>query len=418
MNKAVKSFVSMLAVFIILATFYIFPCACCGEEGQNFISVLTYNIWGVISARHRNARIEKVPEAIMELDPDIICLIEAFRPKDHKVLRDGFDEMGYPIRTWHHHDCGYGTGILLISRFDSEEADYRNFKAQGEIYSYERLACRGLLSMVFNTPAGKLDFFATHSIPRMKLIFDDEGNLIEGDPKELYRYLQMYELARMIQEMRGHDTRSLVAAGDFNVSPEMREYRLLLRLSGLQNSFEVLHPGENPSTYCVQTNEFATIEGSRIDHILYQNYGGSKGFYLEPLESCVVMTGKRITRKGMMHLSDHYGMFTVFKIADKGEVSEADPPILSLPLKDMNFYIDGLDGNVIEFYPGKQGAWDALGLNILKDYDKKFSHPAMACKAAAKILVSKDESGMVRVELDDKEAAALEAYLDKMKQQP
>ncbi len=406
----------MFAVFIFfLAAGLVFPQAPArGDEDRGTVSVLTYNIWGVVSAKYRDARAAEIPSAIMEIDPDVICLIEAFRPRDHKALREGLEGLGYPIRTWHHKDCGYGTGILVISRFDSEDVSYQKFKAEGEAYSYEKIACRGLLRMVLKTPEGPLEFFATHAIPRMKLIFDEEGGLIDGDPKELPRYLQMYELAVMMQARRDAASRSLIAVGDFNVSPEMREYELLMRLSGLKNSFDVLHPGENPSTYCLRTNEFATIEGSRIDHIMYQNYDGDKGFHLKPVEARRVMTERHSTEKGEMHLSDHYGMYTVFEIAGPEEVTTARPPVFDMPVKDREFYMAGMDDDGIEFSPDDREAWDALGLSVLRHFDRKLKQPTLAVKAAAKILTAGEQGGAGRVCLDEREARSLERFLDGM----
>jgi endonuclease/exonuclease/phosphatase family metal-dependent hydrolase len=382
---------------------------------RNTISVLAYNIWGIISARYRPARVAEIPRAIIQLDPDIINLEEAFRPRDHEALRKGLEGLGYPIRTWHYQDCGYGTGLLLISRFEAGEIDYQGFKAEGDIYSYERMACRGLLRAVFQTPEGDLEFYSTHSIPRMKLIFTEDMEVIEGDPKELYRYLQMYELSRMFKERRDPETRSIIAAGDFNVSPEMREYKLLMRVSGLRNSFDEMHPGENPSTYCIKTNEFATIEGSRIDHILYQNYEGTQGLYLKPVESRIVMTDQHKTKKGEMHLSDHYGIFTVFEVADEGEIQRETPPGLSLPVEEKSFYLSGIKGAALEFPAKDREAWDALALRILKDYDKRFKPPSPAVKAAARILTAPADDSLVRVSMEQDETRAIERYIEKMK---
>ncbi len=411
-----KNFSTVCFLILVLAGLVIMPCSlAAGTPERNTISVLAYNIWGVISARYRPARVAEIPAAIIQLDPDIINLEEAFRPQDHKALREGFEELGYPIRTWHYQDCGYGTGILLISRFEAEEIGYQKFRAVGDIYSYERLACRGLLRAVFRTPGGVLEFYSTHSIPRMNLIFTEDMELIEGDPKELYRYLQMYELSRMFKERRGPGARSIIAAGDFNVSPEMREYKLLMRLSGLRNSFDEMHPGENPSTYCIKTNEFATIEGSRIDHILYQNYEGTRGLYLKPVESRVVMKNQLKTKRGQMHLSDHYGIFTVFEVADEGEIQKSSPPELSLPVKEKSFYLLGIKDAALEFPARDREAWDALALKILSGFDKKLKHPTPAVKAAARILTAPKDKSIVRISMEQDETRAIKRYLKKMK---
>jgi len=116
--------------------------------------------------------------------------------------------------------------------------------------------------------------------------------------------------------------RAVIVAGDFNVSPELLEYQLLLARSGLKNSFDALHPGENPPTFSVDNPfVFPHLKGmnQRIDHILFRNFVTGQGPGLAPEESRVVMKETFALPSGrQVYTSDHYGMFTVFAL-DGGE---------------------------------------------------------------------------------------------------
>jgi len=133
----------------------------------------------------------------------------------------------------------------------------------------------------------------------------------------------MYQIDQIIHSSRNTQAKSIIAAGDWNVSPEMLEFHVLLKLTGFENSFDVLHPGENPSTFA-KTDTWVTDDFSRIDHIFYKNFPGDQGFWVKPVESRLVMTEKVKDPAGKeVNLSDHYGLLTVFEVFPEAKPSPA-----------------------------------------------------------------------------------------------
>ena len=297
------------------------------EEASPRLKVVTVNVWGIISAQARPARMAAIGRELARLNPDVIALQEAFEYRHREILLEALAAGGYEFaEAAYFRKHLYGSGLMLISRYPIEEIMFEPYRVSGTWHDLERLGGKGIAYARLQTPWGPLDFFLTHVIARMEPIFDQDGNFLPGDPKQNDRLLQIYQLDRFVRSQRGAWTRSMIAAGDFNVSPEMLEYRFLVNLTGFENSFDLLHPGKNPSTFSKE-NGFVDDDYSRIDHIFFKNYEGSSGFFLRPVSSELVMTERFTNPRDMklINYSDHYGLMTEFEV-------ELDEPLDPSPL--------------------------------------------------------------------------------------
>ncbi len=294
-----------------------------GDVESRRIKVLTFNIWGITGADQRAVRIKAIVRKIAQLDPDILAIEEAFAFRHRRLLKKALKKAGYPVDNWRYFRRAYGSGILFISKFPIEEVAWEPYVVNGAWNDIQWLGGKGIAYFRLSTPWGPLDFFQTHAIARMTQMFDENHSFIEGDPDEVDRYIHMYQIDRFIREHRTEGARSVIAAGDFNVCPEMPEYYFLVAMTGFENSFDVLHPGENPSTYSTE-NAYVTYESSRIDHIFYKNYKGDKGCRLRPVVSRVEMYQKFTSPKTSetINYSDHYGIWTEFEaLTDEATVA-------------------------------------------------------------------------------------------------
>jgi endonuclease/exonuclease/phosphatase family metal-dependent hydrolase len=383
------------------------------EEPSPTFQVLTYNIWGVFNAQYRELRLEQIPAAIIALNPDAVCLEECFRWRDLHTITNGLRELGYPLETVYQKELRYGSGVVILSRYPAELLEFEPFRIKGSFYSYERGAGRGVAHARLQTPAGPVDFFCTHAMPRMNLIFDEQGNYLDGDPKQDDRLLQMVEIHQIVERRRDPQAASVIVAGDFNVSPEMLEYQLLLRSGDFHSSFDELHPDENPSTYTLE-NEFATVEASRLDHILFRNEPGALGPRLAQIESRVVIKAPApIPKLGRsIPLSDHYGLFTVFALRSAAETApDAEPPSAQ-GRQVAEYYLPAVQSGVIEIVPENRGAWEALALAVLEDAIRRGKHRSPLIRPAAEIVAGWSEANNVqRVALDPEQQKALEKFL-------
>jgi len=295
------------------------------EEAKT-IRVLQYNVWGIFSAKERSFRMPEIGKAAAALNPDIIAIEEAWARHSRKEILDGLKAAGYPVGGWRYWHHPYGSGLLLISKYPIESEAFEKYRNRSPWTNMEHYAGKGLAHVVLKTPYGPLDFYLTHVLSRTPALFDAQGKVIPDDPFRKDRILEMYQIDQYVNQSRNPQAKSIIASGDWNVSPEMLEFPVLLKLTGFENSFDVLHPGENPSTFA-KTDNWVTDDFSRIDHIFYKNFPGDQGFWVKPIESRLVMTDKVKDPTGKeVNLSDHYGLLTVFEVVKEAKPSPARTP--------------------------------------------------------------------------------------------
>jgi len=282
------------------------------------IRVLTYNIWGVFVAPNRKARAEQIGKEIARLNPDIIGFQEAFNKEHRQLILEGLEASGWGKPYQVYFKKWYGTGVWMVSRYPIEEKKIYHYPVNGYPLNSDFYARKGVGYIRVRTPWGPLDFFNTHLIARYRPEYIN-GKLIEEDRLKTDRLLQAEAISRFIQSVnQASGVRSLVAVGDFNSPPILLEYQLLVRLSGLRNVVDEVGLKDCPASKKICQPEL------RIDHIFYQNYSASEGFYLKPLWAKVVLNQPVKTRKGKMLLSDHKGLmveFSVLRVDDPGAKS-------------------------------------------------------------------------------------------------
>jgi endonuclease/exonuclease/phosphatase family metal-dependent hydrolase len=361
-------------VFIALFTVLVFLSSRpgrCQEPAR--LKVLTFNVWGIIGARERNLRMEAIGRKVAALDPDVIAIEEAFEGKHRKILLKSLENNGCDTSNRRYFRNVYGSGLLFISRFPIEEAVFEKYRVIGGARDIEWLGGKGIAWFRLKTPWGPLDFFHTHAIARMTKAFDAEGNYMPGDPKQVDRLLHMHQIDRFVRTHKSRFGRSIIAAGDFNVSPEMLEYQFLVKKTGFENSFDLLHPGENPSTFATE-NIYVDDEYSRIDHVFFKNYEGTQGFWVRPVESRVEMADRFANPENMkdINYSDHYAVWTEFEvITEDGSVAPSPEGVLSGPCECDECPLEGYDDGVIELSAANYQGWEDLALAEFRESFKK-----------------------------------------------
>lgn len=337
------------------------------------LKVLTFNVWGIIGAKERRPRAEAIGRELAKLNPDVIALEEAFESPEQDLILDGLKKGGYPVADYRYFRHLYGSGVFFISRFKIESALFESYRVNCCWSDLERLGGKGIAYLLLQTPYGPLEVFHTHALSRTPKIFDDEGNFIPGDPKQIHRLLEMYQIDRFVRAHHNPRIRSFIAVGDFNVSPEMLEYQFLVSLAGFESSFEVVHPGENPSTFSKNDN-WVKDDFSRIDHIFFKNFPGLEGFWVQPVDSKVVLDETITDPKTLrpINLSDHYGLMTEFSVIQTGDAPAS--PLGVVPLKcPCDFCpLDGYTAGAITLTADNLPRWRNLALQIFReDYDQR-----------------------------------------------
>ncbi len=296
------------------------------------LKVLSYNVWGIVGAKQRTLRAVAIGKKIAELDPDVVAIQEAFNYRHRDILFDSMKEAGYEWEDSVYFRDMYGSGILLISKYPMEKVLYEPYRLTGGPFYIEWLGGKGIAHVRLDTPWGLLDFFDTHAIARMDRIFDEDGNFIPGDRHQPDRLLNMYQIDRYVRGQRNRLGRSVLVAGDYNVSPQMLEYDFLKAKSGFESAYEAVHPGENQSTYSLDNN-WVTLEASRIDHVMFKNYDGEAGFWLKPTEARVELmdpfTSPKKKQVEEVNYSDHFAMYAEFEVVTDGQVTPSQPGLIN-----------------------------------------------------------------------------------------
>ena len=353
------------------------------------LKVLSYNVWGISGAKYRPERMAEIARRIKELDPEIVVLAEAFEPAHREILLQGLREQGFPLATEHYYaNGGYGSGVWVLSKYPAVEEGFQGFRVYVPAGRGEQKMGKGMAALRLHTPEGDLLLVGLHALSRtMPLRLG--GRVIQTDARKCNRLLEMFEIADLVQQEQAETgVRAVIVAGDFNVSPELLEYQLLLARSGLKNSFDALHPGENPPTFSFDNPfVFPHIQGmnQRIDHILFRNFVTGQGPGLAPEESRVVMKETFALPSGrQIHTSDHYGMFTVFGLDGAQGQAGAIQSQAGISAAEADQLLRRVKQSDLKAEPE---LWTRFALSILKSSDEKIVYKSRAVKAAAKVIV-------------------------------
>ncbi len=352
------------------------------------IKVLTYNVFGVMVAPARKARMEKIGEEIGKLNPDVIGFQEAFAERHKQEILAGLEKSGWGKPYQFYQKKWYGPGAWIVSKYPLEDAQMHCYPVNGTALDSDYYAKKGMAYARVQTPFGPLDFFTTHLIARYTDLYDREGKLRENDWIKNDRLLQAEQAAWLIQNSNSKSgTRSLVAVGDFNSPPLLLEYKLFKDLSGLNNVAD-----ETPILNCSAQNEDCRLD-QRIDHIFYQNYPGPSGFYLQPVKTELVLDQPVSTRRGRIKLSDHNGLLTEFAVLgddDPGaKISDRSRAEVSLTAQAAAGNFSGLKAQ-LDRGDGllKDPAWKIFAVKNLDQFNREGNRTNRATILLAKVLTA------------------------------
>ncbi len=380
----------MKRVLFVILSLAIFSSAQAKELGK--LRVLTYNIWGVFIAPKRKLRAKLIGKEIAKLNPDIIGFQEAFNKKHRQLILSELRASGWGKPYQVYFKKWYGTGIWIVSKYPIEDAKIYHYPVNGYPLNSDFYAKKGVAYARIKTPFGPVDFFNTHMIARYKPVVI-KGEVFEEDRLKTDRLLQAFAISAFIQEMNLQSkNRSLIAVGDFNSPPLLLEYKLLKILSGLNNVVD-----EVELKGCEQGEKSCQLS-KRIDHIFYQNYSASNGFYLKPVSARVVLNKPVPSPKGKIKPSDHNGLLVEFLVlSDKdkrvklGNRSNAQVLLLNEAEK-IDYSAIKADLEKAIAHP-KERSWKIFLLKALDELNQKKKRWNKIPTTCARILVS-DKSAL------------------------
>ncbi len=267
------------------------PYAPYGPVVQSAIRVVTWNVWGRYGAdwELRQAALE---ETLESAEPDLVCLVEAWRQGEQTQPGRVAERLGLP----HHQFAGewqqedWLSGIGLVSRWPMTKAVSRRLR------SVDGAGFGQVVHVAVDGERGRVQLFA------VVLDYQLDASGLRQD--------QVRQLARFIAETT---TRRdlIVVCGDFNAGPDSDEIRMLTGRSAapvpgmvFYDAWEVAGDGSPGFTWS-NRNPLAAVglyPNRRFDYILsaWPRRGGAG-----PPTHCALLG---VRAPGEQQVSDHYGL--------------------------------------------------------------------------------------------------------------
>jgi endonuclease/exonuclease/phosphatase family metal-dependent hydrolase len=159
------------------------------------VRVASYNTWLLpFGADETEARNEAMGLAIEALEPDVVCLQEIWLVRALEPVAEALSARLPEVATG-------GGGLAILSRWPLRDTTFDEYPDHPEASFLERLAGKGWLTTIADTPAGPLRIINTH------LIHDTS----EG------RVAHAAQLAVLVEAVRDQTDLPTILCGDLNV---------------------------------------------------------------------------------------------------------------------------------------------------------------------------------------------------------
>ncbi|KAF9431972.1 phospholipase C type enzyme [Entomortierella beljakovae] len=301
------------------------------------LSVFTLNCWGLRFSGKRRERITAIGQYLSSslVDYDIVGLQEVWLLEDFSLIKDTVKGV-FPHAT--HWVSGLsGSGLAILSKYPFLGTSLNRYTLNGDPSRflhgdwYDGKGCAS--AIIIHPRFGEIQVFDTH----LHATYDPK---VTQDVYLGCRLAQAWEMAQLIRTAISLG-RHVIAMGDFNSAPDSLVIQVLTRYAGLNDSWGELHPflsqpfppppnGLSPEegisllgiTCDTPLNTWTSGSrwpnsltkdpiGERLDYILYNDSYG-----VSCLSSQVVLQEKTQIGgpKSMKHMSDHFGLHSVFTV--------------------------------------------------------------------------------------------------------
>jgi len=236
------------------------------------------------------ARVEALPAAILDLDPDVICLQEVYRKVDSDTLKERTKVYPYTYRSPHEYMLK-NTGLCIMSKYPFQLLEELDFRASG----VEKIVAKGAVKIQLTDGPHKGMVIVNVHFPYGGFGSDSQT-----------RWSTIKKRNSNIEYLDRHVSTSaerVLVAGDFNfgqdIAQENYEKMVSTGYTNISNG-SITWDVDNP------LNMFFPLSVSQsIDHIFLNNH------FMETLtnQSCTRVFDTQVeTNKGPLFLSDHFGL--------------------------------------------------------------------------------------------------------------
>jgi len=137
-----------------------------------------------------------------------------------------------------------------------------------------------------------------------------------------HRVAQAYEVASYINTM-SHNVPVIVTC-DLNSTPERLAYKICKGLAGLEDSYHVANPTDAGITVTTDIPYVRVHEPERIDYIFYKS-GAERALRVQSSQVAMKAVAPGF-RDQILAYSDHYGVYTTFKLDSVNPIKQPQVP--------------------------------------------------------------------------------------------
>eukprot|EP00158_Paraphelidium_tribonemae_P003872 Partr_v1_DN26433_c0_g1_i2_m23900 putative Sphingomyelin phosphodiesterase 2, neutral membrane (Neutral sphingomyelinase) len=317
------------------------------------LRTLSLNIWGVpLVAKNRKQRIEAIAEYLQQSQLDIIGMQEIWIKEDYLHFTSALVQR-FPY-TYYFRSGVIGSGLAVFSRFPIVEVSMKRYSLNGRpqrIQHGDWLGGKSVGLSRIRLPTGQLvDFYNTHLHARYVVDQMDSGK----DEYLAHRLAQVWELGQFVR----HTRRNLVVVvGDLNFSDDNVGYQLLtlddrfggvamvdcfvsttadpvklermeaeLKAAGVEVGSAQWVDALEGITSQAPSNSYSPPSGrsdftERIDYTFFYPCAGFELICAR----CALL--KRVPGAKFSY-SDHYGILSLFQVADTAVGSPESVPVV------------------------------------------------------------------------------------------
>jgi endonuclease/exonuclease/phosphatase family metal-dependent hydrolase len=267
------------------------PYAPYGPVIESSVRVVTWNVWGRYGSDWE-ARHTSLEDALAELKPDVICLVETWRQGDHNQPERIAERLKLPyhcfVGDWQQEDWVSGVGI--VCRWPISAPRRRALRSE------DGSGAGQAVHVVIDGPRGHIQLFA------VVLDYPLHASAI--------RQQQVKALVRFIEDVASRRD-PVIVCGDFNAGPDSDEIRMLTGRSAtaspgmvFYDSWEIAGDGSAGHTWSNRNplTAIALYPDRRFDYIMsaWPRRGGAG----HPVRCEIV----GIRPPDQTQISDHYGL--------------------------------------------------------------------------------------------------------------
>ena len=229
------------------------------------LRILSLNVWGLLYISvHRTARITAIAETILSYPPSsqphIVCLQELFVHSDFLALASILEPI-LPYTKYYHSGC-FGSGLAILSKWPIQEAQMMAYPLNGRPTAFWRgdwYVGKGVATARIWMPEPKDRGLLDEEEQEKAAIEGIGGRWLEilnthlhapyhplpQDTKTGYyitRISQTSFFAKLARAAAQRQNTTVIAAGDFNITPCSLPHRVLTTIGNLTDSWRVVYP--------------------------------------------------------------------------------------------------------------------------------------------------------------------------------